>query len=325
MTHERYARFSIAVVAFNLLVIMWGAYVRATGSGAGCGNNWPLCHGQVIPRGAGLQTLIEFSHRTTSGLALLLVVALAVFAFKLYPPAHRVRRGAVATLIIILVEAALGAGLVLFELVADNASMARAMFMATHLGNTLLLLGAMTLTGFWANGGGGVDFGLKAPRRPLHPLAWATVVATVVVGMSGAVAALGHTLYPEETLPGGARGHLSATSRLFVQMPDVHPLIAIAGAGLMLYLVGQVRSLKRPETRFWATTLNVMVIVQLAAGSLNMFLHAPIWLQLTHLVLADLVWIALVLTCATALPALPATAAAPNPAAAPATRPAPAT
>ncbi len=208
MTHSRYARFSILVVAVNLLVIAWGAYVRATGSGAGCGNNWPLCHGQVVPRGAGLQTMIEYSHRASSGLALLLVAALAFLAFRLYPRGHRVRRSAAATLGIMLLEAALGAGLVLFELVADNATMARAMFMATHLGNTFLLLAAMTLTAYWANGGGSVDFGLRRPRQPLHLLAWAALAATTLVAMSGSVAALGDTLFPAESLAAGFRQDL---------------------------------------------------------------------------------------------------------------------
>ncbi len=239
MTHSRFARFSILVVAANLLVIAWGAYVRATGSGAGCGSHWPLCQGQVLPRDPGLETMIEYSHRASSGLALLLVVALAFLAFRLYPRGHRVRRGAAATLGIILLEAALGAGLVLFELVADNASAARAMFIATHLGNTFLLLAAMTLTAYWANGGGEVDFGLKAPRRPLHPLAWGSLATTTFIGMSGAVAALGDTLFPAGSLAEGLQQDLSASSHFLVQLRGIHPLIAIAGACLLLHLAGE--------------------------------------------------------------------------------------
>lgn len=324
MTQERYARFAWLVVAANLLVIMWGAYVRATGSGAGCGNNWPLCHGEVVPRAPSLQTMIEFSHRASSGLALLLVVVLVWQAFKLYPRGHRVRSGAMATFVIILVEAGLGAGLVLFELVADNASMARAMFLAIHLGNTFLLLAAMTLTAFWAGGGPATDFGLTAPRRPLHPLAWGTLAATTLVGMSGAVAALGDTLFPATSLLSGVQQTLSVSSHILIQLRLLHPLIAIGGACLMLYLVGRVRRQKRPESRYWANVLNVLVLVQLTVGSLNMVLHAPVAMQLIHLVLADFVWISLVLTCANALPAeaaapaTPAAATAGNPAARPA-------
>ncbi len=302
MTQERFARFTWLVIAANLAVIGWGAYVRATGSGAGCGNNWPLCHGEVIPRDPGLETMIEYSHRASSGLALLLVVAMAFLAFRLYPRGHRVRRGAATTLGLMLLEAALGAGLVLFELVADNATMARAMFMATHLGNTFLLLAAMTLTAFWAGGGSRVDFGLRAPRQPLHPLAWGSVIVAMWIGMSGSVAALGDTLFPATSLQHGLEQDLSPTSHFLIQLRVLHPVIAIAGSCLILYLVGQVRRLKRPQTRLSANALNILVLVQLTAGGLNMLLLAPVWMQLLHLFLADLVWIALILTCANALP-----------------------
>src|SRR5829696_8162535 len=113
----RFAIYAWAVLAYNLLVILWGAYVRATGSGAGCGSHWPLCNGEVVPRAAAAQTLIEFTHRATSGLALLAVVALVAWVFQAFPRRHPARKGAASSLVLILTEAAVGAGLVLFELV----------------------------------------------------------------------------------------------------------------------------------------------------------------------------------------------------------------
>ena len=56
-------RFAWFTVFYNVLVILWGALVRASGSGAGCGNHWPLCNGQVIPVSPGWHTVIEFTHR----------------------------------------------------------------------------------------------------------------------------------------------------------------------------------------------------------------------------------------------------------------------
>ena len=147
MTESRFTRYAWGVLAANLAVILWGAFVRATGSGAGCGNNWPTCNGEIIPRAPSTETLIELTHRATSGIALLLVVALAVWARRVYGPGHRVWHGAAWSLFFMFGEAAIGAGIVLFELVADNESMARALFMAVHLGNTFLLLAALTLTG----------------------------------------------------------------------------------------------------------------------------------------------------------------------------------
>src|SRR5262249_24948503 len=75
------ARFAWLLVVYNIAVILWGAYVRATGSGAGCGSHWPLCNGEIVPRAAQAQTLIEFTHRITSGISLLLVAILAVWTW----------------------------------------------------------------------------------------------------------------------------------------------------------------------------------------------------------------------------------------------------
>ena len=141
----RFARYAWFVLGYNLLVIVWGAYVRASGSGAGCGNHWPLCKGEVIPRAAALETLVEVTHRLTSGLALIFVIGLVFWAFRRFPRGHHVRRASIVSLIFILTEALIGAGLVLFEYVAANASHARAFWMSGHLINTFLLLGSLAL------------------------------------------------------------------------------------------------------------------------------------------------------------------------------------
>ena len=134
------------MLAWNVAVILWGAYVRATGSGAGCGAHWPLCNGEVVPRAPDTATLIEFSHRVTSGLALVLVFVLAVWIWRTMAAGHPARRAAIASLVFIVIEALLGAGLVLFRLVANDESLARAMVMPLHLANTMVLLLCLTLT-----------------------------------------------------------------------------------------------------------------------------------------------------------------------------------
>ena len=125
LSSDRYSRFrSFAWFAliYNVFVVLVGAYVRASGSGAGCGSHWPLCNGQVIPHAPQIQTVIEFTHRITSGLSLLIVAALCIWAFRLFPARHRVRRLSIAAAAFLLAEALLGAGLVLFEFVAHNES-----------------------------------------------------------------------------------------------------------------------------------------------------------------------------------------------------------
>ena len=202
------------------------------GSGAGCGAHWPLCNGEVIPRAPTVATLIEYSHRLTSGLALLAVVALLVWTWRACGAGHPARRGAVLSLLFILTEAAVGAGLVLFELVADNATMARAMFMAAHLVNTFLLVAALTLTAWWLSGGDAVRPG----RRPAIALAWgALAVGLLLSGVSGAVAALGDTLYPAASHAEGLTATLSPSSHVLLRLRALHPVIAVSAGVLLMF------------------------------------------------------------------------------------------
>ena len=142
----RLPRLAWLTLGWNVAVILWGAFVRASGSGAGCGAHWPLCNGEIVPRAPAVATLVELTHRLTSGIALLLVFYLAYRVFRERPAGHPGRRAAASCVVFILSEAAVGAGLVLFRLVADNESVARALFMSVHLMNTFVLLACLTLT-----------------------------------------------------------------------------------------------------------------------------------------------------------------------------------
>lgn len=293
---RRVARFAWAVLAVNLIVIAWGAFVRATGSGAGCGRHWPLCNGEVVPRPQSVATVIELSHRVTSGLAVVLVVALLVMALRALPRGHRVRRGAGLATVFIFGEALIGGGLVLFELVAHDASMKRALSMVLHLGNTFFLLAALALTAWWSS----VPVP-RAERRAEHAgvvkgaLAVA-LLAVLAVGASGAIAALGDTLFPARTLREGLAQDLSPTAHAFVRLRLLHPVIALGAAAIVFAASGFFR-VARPSTRVrtLASVLGGLVLVQLGAGLLNVALLAPVWMQLVHLLLADAVWISLVL------------------------------
>ena len=199
-SHASLARFAGLVLFYNVLVILWGAYVRATGSGAGCGAHWPLCNGEVVPRAPSAEMLIEFSHRLTSGLALVAVVVLAVRVWRTVAAGHPARRAAVASLVFIVVEALLGAGLVLFRLVAEDESLARAMVMPLHLANTLILLLCLTLTAHFLSGGAPVAI---SGRARTVGVVVALLVLMIGVGKTGAIAALGDTLYPSTSFLDG--------------------------------------------------------------------------------------------------------------------------
>ena len=294
----RFAVYAWATLAYNVGVVIWGAYVRASGSGAGCGSHWPLCNGEMIPRDPGIKTLIELSHRLTSGVALLLVVGLTVWAFRSYPKKHWVRWGAAVSLFFILTEALIGAGLVLFELVADNASIARALSLAVHLVNTFLLLAALTYTAWGASGGG------PARWRGRGMIGWAfglALLGSLVLGMSGAVAALGDTLFPARSLAEGLRQDLSSTAHVLIRLRLLHPAIAIMVGACIVLAASLASSLRASGVKPLSRALIALLLIQLGAGALNVYLLAPIWMQLLHLFLADLLWITLVLAALAAL------------------------
>ncbi len=299
MKLSRFAIYAWAVLGYNLFVILWGAFVRATGSGAGCGSHWPLCNGQVVPRTPQVETLIEFFHRLTSGLAFLFVVVLLVWAFRAYPKKHRVRWTVSFSMLFMITEALVGAGLVLFELVADNASMTRAFSVAVHLLNTFLLLACLTLTASWASGGEPVRLKRQGMRVALLGIG---LVAMLVLGVSGAVTALGDTLFPSASLTEGLRQDFSPTAHFLIRLRVFHPAIAVSVALYLILVVIWLYSLPRnAATKRFSLVLIVLLVVQLGAGVINVTLLAPVWMQLVHLLLADLIWITLVLLTASAL------------------------
>jgi heme A synthase len=297
-TTPRIARFAWTVLGYNVAVILWGAYVRATGSGAGCGQHWPLCNGEIVPRAPGVATLIEFSHRLTSGLALVAIVALLVWTWRRSPAGHPARAGAALAMFFMITEAAVGAGLVLFRLVADNASFARAMFMAVHLVNTFLLLGCLTLTAWWLSGGAPLRVSGRG-RRTAGVLIGC--VGVIVASTSGAVAALGDTLFPSTSLGQALSADLSMASHVLLRLRVLHPVLAAAAAlGLLTgapHLVGRGDVSAARAAR----AVRVFAATQIALGFLNVLLLAPVWLQLVHLLIADAIWIAFVLLAAIAL------------------------
>lgn len=294
-----FARFAWGVLAYDLAVVAWGAYVRATGSGAGCGRHWPLCNGEIVPQSPRTQTLVELSHRVSSGVALVLAAVLLVWALRAFPRGHLVRKAAATGMVLMLMEAGIGAALVLFELVAHDASMKRAMSVSLHLGNTFLLLAATALTAWWASGGARPSV---QGQRAVLPLLVVPLVAMFLVGASGAVTALGDTLFPPSSLAAGLAQDLAPGAHAFIRLRALHPLLASLTAALIVLVSSLVRALRPAgSVRVLSRAAAVLAMAQVGAGLLDVATLAPVWLQLVHLVMADLVWVALVLLAAAAL------------------------
>ena len=300
----RFAKYAWGVLAANLAVVLWGAYVRASGSGAGCGSDWPLCRrgDPSEPRAGHPDRAHPSGHQRRGPAARGWVVRLVRRAA---PGRSPVRLGAGLALGFMLGEALLGAGLVLFELVAHNDSLTRAFSLAAHLLNTFLLLGSLALTAWWASRGDRVRLQARSATPWLVGIA---LLGTLLVGMTGAITALGDTLFPPASVLEGIRQDASPTAHLLVRLRVLHPALAVA---VGLYLVGFAASVgarpANPATGRLAWGVGALVLMQWGAGLINIALLAPVWLQLLHLLVADLVWIALVLLGAAAL-STPATA-----------------
>ena len=294
-----FARYAWGLLLFTLGVIVWGAYVRATGSGDGCGQHWPTCQGALIPEPTQLKTIIEFSHRITSGLALLGVLALYAWGRRIFPKDHPAYFGVTLTLWVMIVETLAGGGLVLFQLVAYNDSVARVVIMAVHLLITLTLLASLTLAAYWASEG--------APLRLKNQgaVGWAigiAVLAFFVLAASGAVTALADTLFRAPSFWEGVKMDLSPTAHFLIRLRVLHPLIATSVGIYMLLMTGVVSRL-RPSARVkrYGVALVALFAAQIAIGLWNMFSNTPESLQMLHLFSADVVWIAFVLFAVSAL------------------------
>jgi cytochrome c oxidase assembly protein subunit 15 len=289
------AHFAWFVVAYNVAVIVWGAYVRATGSGAGCGSHWPLCNGEFLPTTPEAQTVIEFTHRVTSGLSLVLVAILLIWCRRRTAKGDWPRYSAVAAAVLLFNEALIGALLVLVDHVGGlDRSATHALFLCLHFGNTLLLLAALALTARWISSGGR-RFG--AVRTPYLTIATVLgLVSVMVIGMTGSLASLGDTLFPADSLRHAVVQDFSSSSHILLRLRVLHPIAAVVGSIYVLWLVHTFR--RKQERSPWMAPVTVALAAQIALGAMNVILLAPVWLQMTHLLVAEIFWILLVLASA---------------------------
>jgi heme a synthase len=284
-------RFAWATLGFFILVVLWGVVVRATGSGGGCGSNWPLCNGYVNPlHHPRVATIIEFAHRQSTSVASLLVAVLTIWTFRATPPGHRARKAAIWTVFFLVVEALLGAALVLRHWVENNDSTGRVIAQAVHFTNTLLLMAALTLTAWFLRPS-------HAYPRP-HPdhggvsslfPAVIAVLSTIIVGATGALAALADTLFPSPSFSAGFAQDFVSHAPVLVRMRWMHPAAAVVA---LCCVVAMVRSAGL-SNRLSRIVL-ILLTLQFLLGVADVVLLAPAWMQLVHLFGADLYWIALV-------------------------------
>jgi heme A synthase len=224
------------------------------------------------------------------------VVVLLFWAWRAFPKGHMVRRGAGLSLFFTITEGLVGAWLVLAELTAGDTSAARAVSISVHLVNTLLLVASITLTAWYASGG-------ELPRHRLmsrwgfwFSLAW---LGMAILGVTGAITALGDTLFPSGSLVEGLQNDLSPVAHFLIRLRVIHPFVAVIVGG---YLAGMSLNLRKTSTgrniRLLTLTQVGLFGVQIVLGMINLILLAPVAMQLVHLFVMDLVWINLVILSA---------------------------
>ncbi len=294
----KFARYVWGVLIYNLVVILWGAYVRVSFSGDGCGAHWPTC-GNAFASAMTNAPKIEGLHRLSTGVVIPLIIAQLFFAFRLFPKGHQARAGSVACFVFTFSEALIGAVLVLYKLVAHNPSAYRALADSMHLVNTFLLIAALTLTAWWSEGKPSLR--LRGQGAVVPALA-TLMIASLFVGISGHIAALGDMLFPSSTVIEGIRADFSPTGSFLQHLRPYHPFLSV-GLGIYAILLSRTIARQRPDLQSprFARFCVWLFVIQIAAGFLNLFLNAPIWMQIVHLFLADLLWINLVLLSAAAL------------------------
>ncbi len=297
MNNLRFARVCWSFLLYNLAAIAWGVFVRASKSGDGCGSHWPLCDGSSTPLNGPIAKVVESSHRISTSLVGLFAIGLLIWAFRLFPKGNLIRRATVVTLAFTLVEGLVGAMLVKFQLVVNNDSALRLAIMGLHVVSTFMLLGSIAIAALAASE---VDIRPRwSGQRSVLAILGMSGFGMIFLAVSGAVSALGHTLRPTDNVLSAA---MDPRTFWMVRLQPLHPLIAVSGGLYLLLAAGLIQHLRPDEHVIRATRWMVGLYgVQLALGVVNIWLKAPIPLQMAHLAVADLNWVSLVAVSAYSL------------------------
>ncbi len=265
--------------------------MRATGSGAGCGDSWPKCGQQFVPANPTIETLIEFAHRSSSFLAGLGVAALFFLSLWAWPKRHLVRKAATASAVLIIVEALLGASLVIFGWVKDDISVGRMIVVPLHLANTFALLGALGVTAWWGSG-----FALPNMKGKKESIRWLLLglLTLVVVGASGTLNALADAVFPANSLSDGIADEFGPTAPMLLRLRIIHPFVAIAGGLFVAWIAAKIGRGGSQQTQRLAAAVSVIVLSQFFIGIANIFFLTPLSIQVIHLFVADVLWLSFV-------------------------------
>ena len=288
---SRFCWFTWCLLVCTVAVIVSGDVVQATSSGAGCGESWPRCDGALFPSISDAHTAIEFTHRIATTVLSLGFIILVIGAWKLYSRHHHIWTTTLIASGFLIVEILLGAALVLFGWVESNASWGRVFADVLHVINTFLLVGSIALIAWFARGYPtlNIDFS-KYPTKLLT----GSVTVILLIAITGTINSLADTL----ALSNEVDIDETPIALILINVRALHPVIAIVGGLGIFYVMLRLNYVTNDNFSKPLIAVQAVIIVQFVVGMLNVLLLTPLEIQIVHLILAETLWVLVVLLIA---------------------------
>ena len=262
-----------------------GAVVRITGSGMGCGDHWPRCHGHWFPPLERMDLIIEVTHRYVAAALTLAVLALVFVAWRRRESPGvggpgGVLRPALAAALLVVAAALLGAVTVKLDL--------HAAAVVIHLGLAMFLIAALALAAVRSSSmsaGGSAATSPKTIRGAAVAAGiafFAVVMGGITANIAGGAVSCGGFPHCREISAGG--------TPLYVQVG--HRVLAFA---LLLHLFGMLMALRKrtePQTvRLWTQIAFGVVLAQILVAAAMVEMGLPLHLRVLHQAVGTLVWL----------------------------------
>ena len=277
MKVESYAK---AGLLLSIASILAGAFVRATGSGDGCGATWPTCKGKIIPALSDTSELIEFSHRSVSGV--LLVVTLIIFAkTRKFQKDSLVRIVTNYLTFFVIFEALIGAVIVIFEWVGLNSSLPRIIAVPIHLVNTFGLLGSYAILYKI------LQDDLQNIKNMFNKNFLLISSLFLLSGATGSITALADVLFPSASFVEGFLADFDRTSEVLTRLRILHPIIS-STLSIVLYVYA---TRIRKKYNVSVKPLQILILIAVFLGVINVLSNIVLPLSILHLAIADFLWI----------------------------------
>ena len=277
MKVESYAK---AGLLLSIASILAGAFVRATGSGDGCGATWPTCKGKIIPALSDTSELIEFSHRSVSGV--LLVVTLIIFAkTRKFQKDSLVRIVTNYLTFFVIFEALIGAVIVIFEWVGLNSSLPRIIAVPIHLVNTFGLLGSYAILYKI------LQDDLQNIKNMFNKNFLLISSLFLLSGATGSITALADVLFPSASFVEGFLADFDRTSEVLTRLRILHPIIS-STLSIVLYVYATGI---RKKYNVSVKPLQILILISVFLGVINVLSNIVLPLSILHLAIADFLWI----------------------------------